>query len=210
MSPTAKHLLSAIVVGIVTGVVSSAVVAYGAYRILQQNISAMVADGLTILNVQETSSALGEISANCRDATRILATPTTRPARELMDELQTTLNQLKRAIIQVKVTENYSPEEMRDAIVGFSQADAKALMQQFVGKPRRVVVGLPQVKPIIAVLEQQSEALRRELVREPHIDIEKLRSTLASAETIATATQAALDSRQTATLLTLEKFGKQR
>lgn len=202
--------LRSVIIGIVTGVVSSSLVALGAYYVLRENISMMVADGLAILNVQDTSAALDEIVSSTSDTLGALATPTTRPVDEILDRLAGELNDLKERIAKVKETEYYSVAELKQlAQEGLFSDDKTNIMKEWKTRPKREVTGLPSLRPQLARIEELVDSLERQLRQEPRLDFEALRSGLSRIQTLAASAKAALESRQKATLLTLEKFGKE-
>ncbi len=202
--------LRPVIIGIVTGVASSSLVALGAYYVLRENISMMVADGLAILNIQDTSAALDEIALTTTETLGAFATPTTRPVDEILDRLAAELNELKERISKVKQTEYYSVAELGQlAREGFVSNQRIDILKEWKDRPKREVTGLPPVKPQLAKIKELLDSLERQLRQEPRLDSEALRSGLSRIQTIAASAKAALESRQKATLLTLEKFGKE-
>ncbi len=177
---------------------------------LRENVSMMVADGLAILNVQDTSAALDEIVSSTGETLGALATPTTRPVDEILDRLAGELNNLKERIAKIKETEYYSVAELKQlAQEGLFSDERINVMKEWKARPKREVTGLPPVKPQLARIEELLDSLERQLRQEPRLDPEALRSGLSRIQTLAAAAKAGLESRQKATLLTLEKFGKE-
>ena len=89
-------------------------------------------------------------------------------------------------------------------------SDKQEVIDAHLGKPKSMTSGLRNLKPRLARIDELMEALDRELEREPSIDIEGLRQSLANIERAASATQAAVKSRYDTMIQTLGTFGKKR
>jgi len=209
--PSKPALLRSVLIGVVSGVISSTIVAAGAYHLVRENLSMMVAEGLRILNVQDTTKSLSDIVSSCRLMSASLMTPTTRPTDETIDNLITAVKQLKADIAKIKETDYYSAAELRQLTAAGHMSDQRMrILQEYKNKPKRIVTGLPTIKPQITAIEEMLHGLDRELREQPGVDARGMRELIATIETTAAAAHASLESRETATLLTLEKFGKQK
>ena len=198
-----------IVIGIVSGLITSGVVGIAAYYRTTESVASMIAEGVAILDAQSTSDALGQIAASCREVSAVLAERKPRPAQQLIPDLRDAFKGLSQSIDKVKTTEYYSVDEiMKLTTAAFSYSDRKAIVDSHVGKPKRTVSGLTRLKPQLAKIGELLESLDRQLAQEPSIDLDSLRKVSSEIERLASAAQASLDSRQAATLQTLDKLDR--
>ncbi|MCZ6655027.1 MAG: hypothetical protein O7D91_18620 [Planctomycetota bacterium] len=193
--------------GILVAVASAAITYYWT----SSSISEQVVQVIEILKVDDTSQSLGQIAESCQKAVAALTVRAPRPATEIVGSLRTELTSLSDGIGKVKRSEMYTVEEITKlAEKMFMYSDKKAIIDEHLGKPKSMTSGLRNLKPHLARIDELFEALDRELEREPSIDIEGLRQSLAAIERAASATQAAVKARHDAMIQTLGKFGKKR
>lgn len=211
MAKQASRWVRPIFIGVVSGFIVTAIVGAVTYYFAKESIAGMIAEGVSILNVQTTSDSLGEIALSCSEASQMLATRGARPANELVAELRQSFEALADSIGKVQTTEYYSVAEIKQLSNEVTLSiDKKEILAKYMGKPKRVVTGLRRVEPQLKEIAVVLETLDRELEREPTINIEALRNLMSEIQRVASAAQASLDSRQSATLRTLEKFGKKK
>ena len=200
-----------IIFGVISGLIAAGCVGIITYYRTTESVASMIADGVAILDAQSTSDALGQIGASCREVSAVLAERKLRPGQEIITDLRSAFKGLSESIDKVKTTEYYSVDEiMRLTKAVNLYSDRKKIVDAHVGKPKRTVAGLSQLKPQIAKIDELLESLDRQLAQEPSIDLDSVRNLTFEIERVASAAQASLESRQAATLQTLEKLDKRR
>lgn len=206
-----QSLFKTIIVGVVSGLITTAIVGAVTYHFARKTLASMIADGVEILNVQSTSESLAEIGDACKQVSTLLTERRARPATTMIDGLRTAFDELAKGINSVRTTEFYTVDDINKLTQGISPSSSrKQIIDRHVGKPKRTLTGLRKLEPDIAQIREMLEALDRQVVQEPYIDIDSFRSAVTSIERLASAAQASLESRQAATLQTLEKFDRRR
>lgn len=200
-----------IILGVISGLIAAGCVGIIAYYRTTESVASMIADGVAILDAQSTSDALGQIGASCREVSAVLAERKPRPGQEIITDLRSAFKGLSESIDKVKTTEYYSVDEIMTLTKAANlYSERKKIVDAHVGKAKRTVAGLSQLKPQIAKIDELLESLDRQLAQEPSIDLDSLRNLTFEIERVASAAQASLESRQAATLQTLEKLDKRR
>ncbi len=200
---------------IVCGVVSGAIIAvpgliYNHYFLA--SAESIFADGVRILDIQQTSTALDGITETCAQLSSVMRDRPQRPADTMVAELRESFVKLEKSVKAVETTEYYTVAELKSICFGqgWSPTQEQNFLDQHIGKPKRVVTGVRQLESQLTGIAAQLEALDRQVAQEPHVDIDALRDAIASIASAARSANSSLEARQTATLQTLQKLSNTR
>ncbi len=203
-----------------SGLLIAAVTGGVGYWFGQKNLSSEVAEGLSLLDLDTTSESLATLVSSFDRPLSLVSQRKPHPAKSSVAQLNGTLDKLSKAIDDVKTSEYYSVEELKKLaneggysveFLPFGSASKyEKFVQANIGKPKRMVEGLVELKPRLELVREAASSIAGQLDQESDIDANALESLLAEMKREASNTLAALRWRQSATLATLKKFGKAR
>lgn len=175
------------------------------YSWLTQNAASIIAEGVELTDVQQTSDGLSEVRQATADATALLDQDHGSEAVSLTLNIRKQFAELRMALRKLTIQEYYSVEELTKLAkeVGFP-SDRNDFLRAKMNTPKRTVTGAKGLTELIARIDTNLETLDRQLDQLPRIDVTALRRELSKIDRKIGEIKAALDARKAATLATLK------
>jgi hypothetical protein len=207
-----------LLIAVVSGVIVGPIVGWISYQSGQKNLSREVADGLALLDLDSTSASLEHLVASFDHASSLLRKQTPPPKESLL-ALSNSLDKLSEAMNGVTTTEYYSVEELKKLASEGSSAGIvlfgmdtpyDKFVKENIGKPKRTVKGLQQLRPRMEIVREAEAKLALQLSENTSVDILAVEKALSDMKREADKALSSLNSRREATIQTLKRFGKTR
>ncbi len=211
-----------IVTNLVVFVIVALITGTAGYFLGKRNLSGEVADGIRLLELDSTSESLTRLVTSFDQVSSLLREPTPHPAKASVAQLTDSLERLSEAIDGVRTTEYYSVKELKELyktdgatasteirFFGAGSSQAKFIKEN-IGKPKRTVEGLAQVKPRLEIVRDAEAKIALQLEHSSTVDVPALQTALSEMKLEAGTALSSFNSGREKTLATLKRFGKPR